>query len=666
MKQNNTPARRQSWREIADNSLYSFRYVLKNSKAFLFVSLLDVLTGFISPLLLALSRRAYNLLEPGGSFPPVAALLILLTASQALSFLWSRIYGQYILPKYSHRLHRRTREQLFRQAARLDLAMYDDPEFYNDLLLAMQYSGSCAAGAVSTVTSLLRCIVDISATLALLVYIDMLSMAVLCLSTALSLLITAVSNRHNFAMQRELTPISRREGYIERLYSSPEHAKELRMTRLHECAERDFELTALEHERALKRLGLRHALIGVAECLNNSLGYIAVIALTVYRYAVSGTVTIGDFSVFATANMSFREKLRALGAVWIELPQKSREISLVRRFIDDAPEKTGSPRTTHPESEVQIAEVQEPFGQKSNGQETDSTEADISKAPETGCAVRDVAEPCCAAEEAPPFESLELRDVHFAYTQGGEVLRGVSMKLGRGEKIALVGCNGAGKSTLINLIMRLYSPDSGSILYNGRPAQELEICSYRQRISTVFQSYRLFAATLAENVLADTYTDSERKRVLDALHRAGFDGRLAAMKEGIHTPLTREFDEGGTCLSGGEAQKVAVARAIAADRDIIIMDEPSASLDPTAEYELNRQIADLARDKTVIFISHRLSSTRHADRIYLLDGGMIAECGTHDELMASGGKYAEMFRAQAEKYLLGEAKIVRIEKAKTS
>lgn len=348
MKQNNTPARRQSWREIADNSLYSFRYVLKNSKAFLFVSLLDVLTGFISPLLLAQSRRAYNLLEPGGSFPPVAALLILLTASQALSFLWSRIYGQYILPKYSHRLHRRTREQLFRQAARLDLAMYDDPEFYNDLLLAMQYSGSCAAGAVSTVTSLLRCIVDISATLALLVYIDMLSMAVLCLSTALSLLITAVSNRHNFAMQRELTPISRREGYIERLYSSPEHAKELRMTLLHECADRDFELTALEHERALKRLGLRHALIGAAECLNNSLGYIAVIALTVYRYAVSGTVTIGDFSVFATANMSFREKLRALGAVWIELPQKSREISLVRRFIDGAPEKTGSPRTTHP------------------------------------------------------------------------------------------------------------------------------------------------------------------------------------------------------------------------------------------------------------------------------------------------------------------------------
>ena len=154
--------------------------------------------------------------------------------------------------------------------------------------------------------------------------------------------------------------------------------------------------------------------------------------------------------------------------------------------------------------------------------------------------------------------------------------------------------------------------------------------------------------------------------MLDALHRAGFDGRLAAMKEGIHTPLTREFDEGGTCLSGGEAQKVAVARAIAADRDIIIMDEPSASLDPTAEYELNRQIADLARDKTVIFISHRLSSTRHADRIYLLDGGMIAECGTHDELIAAGGKYAEMFRAQAEKYLLGEAKIVRIEKAKTS
>ena len=239
-----------------------------------------------------------------------------------------------------------------------------------------------------------------------------------------------------------------------------------------------------------------------------------------------------------------------------------------------------------------------------------------------------------AAEKAPPFESLELRDVHFAYTQGGEVLRGISMKLGRGEKIALVGCNGAGKSTLINLIMRLYSPDSGSILYNGRPAQELEICSYRQRISTVFQSYRLFAATLAENVLADTYTDSEREGVLDALHRAGFDGRLAAMKEGIHTPLTREFDEGGTCLSGGEAQKVAVARAIAADRDIIIMDEPFVGLDPKAAHILKQMMREICDEGGAIFFStHVLEvAEKLCDKVAIIRNGQLIQSGTMQEV----------------------------------
>ena len=146
------------------------------------------------------------------------------------------------------------------------------------------------------------------------------------------------------------------------------------------------------------------------------------------------------------------------------------------------------------------------------------------------------------------------------------------------------------------------------------------------------------------------YTDADRITVEKALEASGFGEKLSALENGISTTLTREFDDKGTNLSGGEAQKVAIARVFARPYDLIIMDEPSSALDPIAEYELNRAIADYAADKTVIFISHRLSTTRMADRIYMFANGTLEEFGSHEELMAKGGKYAEMFEMQAEKY----------------
>ena len=256
-------------------------------------------------------------------------------------------------------------------------------------------------------------------------------------------------------------------------------------------------------------------------------------------------------------------------------------------------------------------------------------------------------------EDAEAFENLELRDVSFSYGEGEKhknVLRHVNLTLRRGEKIAFVGYNGAGKTTLTKLLMRLYDPTEGEVLYNGRNLREYKIDGYRDHIGAVFQDYKIFAATIAENVLGGPYTEDKEQAVLSALHSASFEDKLAKLPQGIHTQLTREFDKEGTELSGGESQKIAIARAFARPFDIIIMDEPSSALDPIAEYELNRSMMEDAHDKTVIFISHRLSTTRMADRIYMFSGGEIIETGNHDELMAQNGKYAEMFRIQAEKY----------------
>ncbi len=245
--------------------------------------------------------------------------------------------------------------------------------------------------------------------------------------------------------------------------------------------------------------------------------------------------------------------------------------------------------------------------------------------------------------------AIEIAHLDFAYPNVEKLtLRDVSLSIPHGAKIAFVGYNGAGKSTLVKLLMRLYDPTAGTIFYGGNALPDYPLAQYRERVAVLFQDYQIIAATLAENVTMGAEVDEAR--VLDVLHKVGFDEMLQKLPLGIHTPLTKEFDDEGVNLSGGEAQKIAIARVLYSNAQVLILDEPSSALDPLSEYRLNETIRELASDKTVIFISHRLSTTRMADTIFMLENGTIIEQGSHDELIAQDGKYAEMFNLQAEKY----------------
>lgn len=185
---------------------------------------------------------------------------------------------------------------------------------------------------------------------------------------------------------------------------------------------------------------------------------------------------------------------------------------------------------------------------------------------------------------------------------------------------------------------------------DGRDIRSLDTADYRGQFGAVFQDYQIFAATLGENVAMDFVQEDEREKVVQALQHSGMSEKLSGYEKGIDTPLTKEFEADGRNLSGGEAQKTAIARVFFRPYNYVIMDEPSSALDPISEYQLNQKMMELGRDKTVIFISHRLSTTCMADRIYMLENGRIIEQGSHEELMAMNGKYAEMFLKQAEKY----------------
>ncbi|MBR6360895.1 MAG: ABC transporter ATP-binding protein, partial [Clostridia bacterium] len=244
-------------------------------------------------------------------------------------------------------------------------------------------------------------------------------------------------------------------------------------------------------------------------------------------------------------------------------------------------------------------------------------------------------------------ETIEIKNLSFTYPGSDHpVLKNINLTIKPYEKVALVGYNGAGKTTLTNLIMHLYEATEGDILIGGKNIRDVSPESHRNRFSAVFQDFQTYACTIGENVALDVGPDPAR--VEAALKHSGFSKPLS---KGVDTEILREFDDNGTILSGGESQKMAVARAFYKECPYAILDEPSANLDPVAEYELNNAMLEAAESKTVIFISHRLSTTVNADRIYVMADGEIIESGSHSELMKKNGTYAYMFNLQAEKYI---------------
>lgn len=245
---------------------------------------------------------------------------------------------------------------------------------------------------------------------------------------------------------------------------------------------------------------------------------------------------------------------------------------------------------------------------------------------------------------------VEFRDVSFKYPDTDiYVLRHVNLKLKVGEKLAVVGMNGSGKTTFIKLMCRLYDPTEGEILLNGVNIQKYDYDEYMSIFSVVFQDFRLFSFTLGQNVSASVAYDSEKAR--ECLKKAGFDKRLESMPNDLETFLYKDFDTDGVEISGGEAQKIALARALYKDAPFIILDEPTAALDPLSEYEVYSKFNEIAGDKTAIYISHRLASCRFCDKIAVFHAGEVVQKGTHEELLAdSKGKYYELWNAQAQYY----------------
>ena len=395
--------------------------------------------------------------------------------------------------------------------------------------------------------------------------------------------------------------VGRQRDYVRRTFYLNDFSKEMRLTEMWKVMYKRMHTSVAEMKEIVNKYGYKIMFFRyLFDFVFDVLVYSGTIILAAFKTLVSKNMLLGDCFVVINSITNIASSISYIGDVFFQLDENSLYVDNLRDFL---------------EYEVKIAEDENaPF--------------------------------------VPTFEKLELKNMTFGYEgQEKPALVNVSLTVNAGEKIAIVGHNGAGKTTLIKLLQRLYDPGEGEILLNGENIKSYRLSSYRNLFGTVFQDYRLFATTVAENVMLRGNLTAEDKAVVkDALKRAGISGKIESLPSGMGSNVTKEFDSEGAMFSGGEAQKISIARIFAGNQEIVIMDEPTSALDPIAEQEMYSNMFEACEGKTVIFISHRLSSATMADRVYMFENGGIIEQGTHSELLALNGKYADMWHKQADTY----------------
>ena len=503
---------------------------------------------------------------------------------------------------------RQVKMQIMTKSKDVDVASYDNPAFYERMENASREAGNRPLMILNETFGVVSTVIEFVSYLVILLTAPGLSWATLVIIAVSipSAVINFIYRKKNFWYMRRRSKERRQMDYFSGLLVNKDLVKEVRMYDLADTFIARFSQAFTEYYRGIRKLifseSAWHVAIGVVSGVTNLIFYI-LIAMQVF----SGRIMIGDYTLFTGAIASVAGCINTLISA-------SGNIYEGTLFIDNLIAFMKEPQTVLPS----------------------------------------VREPRQVSRSA--GHTIEFEHVSFRYpgTQR-DILKDVSLRIGPGETMALVGLNGAGKTTLIKLLMRLYDPTSGRILLDGHDIREYDLSSLYATFGIIFQDFGKYAVSVEENIrYGAIHKAADDALIRSAARQSAAEDYIAALPDGYDTPLMRVFETNGIELSIGQWQKLAIARAFYADSEILILDEPTASLDPLAEQEIFNQFDSLRSQKTTIFVSHRLSSATIANQIVVLEDGRVIENGSHQELMALGGKYHELFSTQARRYLTQE------------
>lgn len=497
--------------------------------------------------------------------------------------------------------------RIMNKSHELDLQYFDLPEFYEKLENANREAGMRPIQVITKTFTAASTLIELISYIAVMATAPGLGLAAfIIMAVSLpSAIISFIYRKRNFNYKRRRSKDRREMNYYSDVLVNKDIVKEVRIFGLTDFFADKFKKVFGEYFRGLRALILSESLwqiaLGIVSVIVN-LFFCGIVALRV----LSGEIMLGDYTLYTGAIMSIATCIATLISTSAGVYEGTLFIDNLMYFMNKSP---GIVPTVTPGAKV-----------KRN-------------APHT----------------------IEFKNVSFHYP-GSErcVLQNVNITFSPGQTTVLVGLNGAGKTTLIKLLTRLYDPTDGVILLDGRDIREYDLESLYGMFGIIFQDFGRYAVTVGENIsFGDLSLTPSHDSLMEAARQSNADGFIEKLPQGIDTPLTRQFERTGSELSGGQWQKLAIARAFYSRSDILVLDEPTASLDPLAEQEIFNEFDRLRSGKMSIFVSHRLSSATTAGQIIVLEGGRVVEKGTHKELMEQKGKYYNLFSVQAKRYVEG-------------
>lgn len=545
-------------------------------------------------------RKIVDALDQGRGFRPIFLFILLSGVAFCAASVYTNYVENVVYPLETNRLFGGIYRKLYEKAKNVELRCYEDSDFYNRYTMAMD-------GAEEKVTAIIRGILGtvIGSVSAVVVFwfmyeIDHYAMLFIISPLLGNFVFGNLKNKYEFKRYQEQAPNEKVLNYVSRMMYLPDGAKEIRLSEVFSLMKKQYREATDRNVRIAVKYAFANASLSFWRItFTFTVIFEGVLLYAIYRKQVTGSITLAQLTIMTSLMVAMTWILIRVFESIMEILKNGVFINNLRGFL---------------EYEEAIPE----------DQDGDMPEKE--------------------------FQSIEFRKVSFSY-KDEQTIQDLSFVITKGQTAALVGHNGAGKTTIIKLLLRLYDPTSGTIFYNGRDIREYNLKAYRELFATTFQDFQMFGMTIKENVLMGRHYEKEEELVIEALKKAGVYEKVSSLEKGIDTMMTKEFDEDGAVLSGGESQKIAVARTFVKDAPMKIFDEPSSALDPIAEYELFQNIMKEGSDHTMLFISHRLSSVKNCDKVFMLEKGHLIEEGTHSELMAANGSYAQMYKKQAMNYL---------------
>lgn len=491
-------------------------------------------------------------------------------------------------------------QDIYRQILSTDYKYFDDPEFYNNYTLTVNEYSNKSREAVELIINILKSLSTIISMGSVIIVLGPWLVVITVIEMIITVFIETQKNNVNIDKRMKSLAFDRKLGYVHRVFYQREYAADIKVTKLKNY------LFALYRESGKSKIGIIKAYAGVLfrwlftqNCIGNVYNASIMIYISYGLLVSKKIIGVGKFMSLITANTQLMQSMYGVFGLFSQANNLSLYAEKIKLFF---------------ESESSI-------------------ENSIKGDDELGLVF--------------PFK-LELNNVSFHYPNSNFGINNISFSIDPGEKVAIVGENGAGKTTITKLIMRLYDPDKGGIFINDKSICDYNLSKLREKIGIAFQATNVYALSLADNL--NLYRENSDAELLNTIKELDFDNIFDKSRGDLRIELTKEFEQNGLMLSNGEIQKIGIARILNNNFGLLILDEPSSSLDPIAEYKLTNILYSQANKTTTILIAHRLSMVRGADCIYVLKDGEICESGTHDELMKKRGMYYEMFIKQSENY----------------